>query len=233
MWQELQGIDGGLQDFAKMAKEKGIANPLPMAPKIIQVVDKDGMSVADTIDGSRYNTNEKKEAPAAKTALESGQTQVDIRFEGEIHLLFAVAPIMGSGQNVIGAVILGYSMDNDWAAADRAQVQADVAYLASGEIRNSSSLDPAGEKKLNKALTEALGATGDTSGRLDIELDGEWYQALWWRADEYASNQLVTAILLNQSKAEADGTSGLFLIVILLALGGHRGGWSFADFLCV
>ena len=70
---------------------------------------------------------------------------VDIRFEGRFIFCFGCT-YHGLGQNVIGAVILGYSMDNDWAAADRAQVQADVAYLASGEIRNSSSLDPAVRK---------------------------------------------------------------------------------------
>ena len=142
-------------------------------PYFFDVVDQSGMLVADMNSPRRFAKNAEgtkftrllEKYPPIKSALENGKSFYDVWDVGH-QLLVGVAPIR-QGDDVLGAVILGYHINQNSEEYKRSLL-ADVGYFFQGKLQGSSTLGK--EEETLEASAEKLISAYKTNSSTPIKV---------------------------------------------------------------
>lgn len=187
-------------------------------PDVFAVVDTKGIGVAKGNDAGWYGSkaaNLGAAHPVLLTAAQKGQAFLDVWLLKGAPTLVGVAPVK-LGEQVVGAVVLGYQLTDSEAKADKALTGMDVAYFLGARVGKSSSLSPKAEKEVAQAVaTQQLFAK---SGAQQLTIGGAAHLARVGRVGGFASAKDVGYVVLgnlDNTLAQAESP----LSIVLLACG--------------
>ncbi|MEE2787634.1 MAG: MXAN_5187 C-terminal domain-containing protein [Myxococcota bacterium] len=193
-------------------------------PAYFVVVDKQGTVVADASDAARYGMNIAKQYPSLEDTLKEGQEVRDVWWVGGAAMTVGAVPIRNRDKAVLGGVIIGYRLNDAEARREKGRVQADVAYLVSGKLRQSSSLAAGLEPELETVFNQRVTDGKTDKGIFSARLKGQEYRVMWGRLSGYESADAYMAVLKNQGQVVADARARLlgiplvWVIAIVLAI---------------
>ena len=110
------------------------------------------------------------------------------------------SPYQNRDNTVIGGVIIGYRLNDAEARREKARVQADVAYLVSGKLRQSSSVAAGLEPELEAVFNQRVSGGKSNKGIFSARLKGQEYRVMWRRLSGYESADAYMAVLKNRGR---------------------------------
>ena len=157
-------------------------------PGFLGIVDKEGKIVARDLDPNA-DYGEKLPFPAVAAVLKTGRAASAIWLQKNKMMRVALAPILNTTNEVVGAVVLGYGFTATEAREEHAQFGVHVAYFMGGALRASSFTvtgDPNTEdggrvaalSKAAKGDAKKAMEANKASDVLSYELGGEKFRAV-------------------------------------------------------
>ena len=146
------------------------------------------------------------------------------RYRNQEYMKVGVAPLLADGKPV-GALLVGYVIDNKGAVEEASKLDAEVAYFMDGRVRVSSlqNVDKGTHDKLTDALTKAgmiekALATGRADKIIPVTLGGTTYYATTVQIRNYEEATTGAVVLASVSGAIAP-IGKVRLAILLLGLG--------------
>lgn len=146
------------------------------APDFLAVVDPAGLGVGRAGDPAWFGpeANLAQEQAGLAAALAAAGTTHGMWQSKDAPLEVVVAPVR-TGEQVLGAVVVGYRLNLTTARRSKALTAAEVAWFVGDHVAQSSSFSPERELELARALAEK--GAHRTTGTADVTLGGHHYRA--------------------------------------------------------
>ena len=202
----------------------GLADYRTEVPDWFIVVDRAGVGVAKDKDPAWFGpaqANVIQSFPALAGATSEGKPVRDIWNVGGSLMVVAAIPVK-NGDQVLGAVVLGYRLTDGEAKRSKALVDAEVAYFVGEELSQSSSLTTQHERLVKKLVASEKLYDPDRDPRkaMTVELSGQTYLAYSLTLTGYASAEGAGFVVLdNLDAALAKASEALWIIPVASALG--------------
>lgn len=193
-------------------------------PDFFAVVDPQGIGVAKAGDLAWFGPKDADLAaahPPLAAHLADGQSFLDVWLINGAPVEIAVAPVR-QGEQVVGGVVLGFSLTDSEAKADKARTGVDVAYFVGAQVSQSSSLGPGLERQVAAAVERERLHTPPSRGAqaLEIDLGGHRHLVQVARVDGNPSAEAVGFLVLGDLDAAlAAAQDPLDVVILASALG--------------
>lgn len=199
-------------------------------PAIVLITDDSGKVLARNADRNRmYGTQLYSQIPTLRATITTGEAHHDVwKKEDEGKLLeVAMAPVRSDTGNVVGSLVVGYDLSNDFALSEGKRLNGrDVAFLVDDKVY-SSSLEPGEAKQLRSFLFgDAKGATqqamaGTPSAPWIASLEGQEYVGIVAPLPHVRSAKVAYVVMASRSGAATlatDSTKIILALTLIFAL---------------
>ncbi len=227
--------------FAKPKNTGALADVRREKPDLFLIIGADGIGVANQDDPAWFGQKDESDNwvpadtefdahhPQITATLKDGKTIRDVWVYKGSPMTVAAAPIR-MGRKVMGAVIVGYRLTGAAAKADKALVDAEVAYFINDRLSQTSSLDTQSERAVKEELSKQKLWQRDRKERAPVEFDlrGERAVAFIGWLDGYATKVTtkgkepvrVGFMTIGYLDRESSGSKGsLYMIPLFAFLG--------------